>query len=80
MKELDRRVIRALLGAAHNQDTLAKVLNADLRAVRDSLARLVKSGLVELHRDGQRRIPRLTLSTAVDRLEQATRELVEATV
>jgi predicted transcriptional regulator len=81
MKELDRRIVRALSGDnRQSQEELAKTVSSDLRALRDSLTRLEKAGFIELHRDGQRRIPRLTLFTGVAKLEQVTRELLEATL
>lgn len=75
----DRRVLKELLkDDASTHEQIASRTGVPLKSVYKSVQRFKDAGQLELYRDGQRQIPRLALFAAVDRLEEATRELVEA--
>jgi predicted transcriptional regulator len=79
MNAIDRSVVKALLSRrADTQEELASQLGVEVRQVRDSLLRLKKSGIVELIRDGVRRIPELRIFGQFDRLEEEFTSLVGA--
>jgi predicted transcriptional regulator len=83
MRTLDRAVVKALMrDSGLTQGRLAAKVGVDVRKVRGSLLRLRKSGVIELDREGQRQLPRLTVLRdvvdSVNRLESAVLSLVEA--
>jgi DNA-binding MarR family transcriptional regulator len=79
LNKLDRRVLGALL-RSDNQGEIARTLGVSQGAVVRSLIKLAKDGLVELSRNGQRHDVKLTVISALDRLEEAIRSVLECTL
>jgi DNA-binding transcriptional ArsR family regulator len=82
LNDIDGKIVRALLRGQPTQAELATAIGATKSATTAALTKLQRGGVVTLHRDGQRQIPKLAvLSDVVDafgRLERGILDLVAA--
>lgn len=79
LNDLDRRVLGALL-RSEKQSEIARNTRATQSAVTHSLLKLERGGFVDLSRNGQRHDAKLSVLTALDRLEESVRAILRCTL